>query len=340
VFDMLGNVAELCQDWYGDYPDGAVADPLGAPEGKFRVIRGGGFCDRPSAGDRFSATPSYRLSHFGFRVVRELPGPGAGPRTVALIAATTEEYRDWLQRMQKTGYRPTFVSTHRLGKGDPCFVALAVRDGKEYPWEATVRLDPDEDQEAFNKLTARGYRPISAGGCLEEKVLRYDGLYVRDGERLWDNQVVDSIPAYTEALQKLAEEKLRPLEIRSFRIGKKRRIAILAERAGGVPHLVRIDMTDAEYQAFLAEGKSKGFRPLSVFAYPDAGEPRFAAVLLKDNPALEWMEKHDVPLEQMRRENDRLTTQGFRPVAILGYWSGNRVRYLGVWVKDALGGGG
>jgi formylglycine-generating enzyme required for sulfatase activity len=41
LHDMLGNVWELCQDWFGAYPGGAVVDPQGPDTGWYHVIRGG-----------------------------------------------------------------------------------------------------------------------------------------------------------------------------------------------------------------------------------------------------------------------------------------------------------
>ena len=41
LYDMSGNVHELCSDWYGDYSSSPQTNPEGPSNGKYRVLRGG-----------------------------------------------------------------------------------------------------------------------------------------------------------------------------------------------------------------------------------------------------------------------------------------------------------
>ncbi len=72
LYDMSGNVMEMCQDWYGEYGSEEQTNPQGAPNGTERVVRGGDFQDHWMyciVSTRDNQPPHWRTVSKGFRLV-------------------------------------------------------------------------------------------------------------------------------------------------------------------------------------------------------------------------------------------------------------------------------
>ena len=76
IYDMTGNAAEWCQDWYNEnyYVNSPDENPVGPEDGENKVIRGGSWKDLDgecTVFNRQSAKNGYRSAHIGFRCVMD-----------------------------------------------------------------------------------------------------------------------------------------------------------------------------------------------------------------------------------------------------------------------------
>jgi formylglycine-generating enzyme required for sulfatase activity len=84
IYDPVGNIAQWCWDWYGDYPKEAQLDPRGpGPRSGHRVYRGGSWFSYGRdlrCACRFHDTPQFRLDMIpgGLRLARSEGIAGTG----------------------------------------------------------------------------------------------------------------------------------------------------------------------------------------------------------------------------------------------------------------------
>lgn len=145
VYDMMGNVEEWVQDWYGYYNPEETIDPVGPAEGDFKVTRGGSHNNHIQhlrSANRMSSATNDKHYLLGFRVVRipagnEVKNPSWDQPT-----------RPWAENVKKSSYdwpEPSDVpefSMHTLYELVP-----QQEDGSHYGSDTQMRqfgFDPDE----------------------------------------------------------------------------------------------------------------------------------------------------------------------------------------------------
>lgn len=75
LVSMHGNAGEWCHDWLGFIPGGADTDPIGAPDGSCRAMRGGSYLSVASlsrSASRSGLPPDFAAPYSGIRLVRTM----------------------------------------------------------------------------------------------------------------------------------------------------------------------------------------------------------------------------------------------------------------------------
>jgi formylglycine-generating enzyme required for sulfatase activity len=74
LYDMHGNMGELCSDWYGEYDLKETSNPKGPETGGQKVLRGGGFwvsAQECRSASRVGVPAVNRGAGIGFRIVKD-----------------------------------------------------------------------------------------------------------------------------------------------------------------------------------------------------------------------------------------------------------------------------
>jgi len=115
LYDMHGNVWDMCQDWYGPYASGTQIDPRGPTLGSGRVCRGGSFNILHSecrTAFRMSYPPDRQHDAFGARVALSLP---AAHPAVGVPTAGTAQAKTYVNPTDGSTMVPVPGGTFRMG---------------------------------------------------------------------------------------------------------------------------------------------------------------------------------------------------------------------------------
>jgi CubicO group peptidase (beta-lactamase class C family) len=113
-------------------------------------------------------------------------------------------------------------------------------------------------------------------------------------------------------------------------------LLLLAATSVAQPYISRHNMSSAQYQTEVNKWTNPpyNYRITQVSGYSDAGQDRYAAIFEKETGPL-YVARHDMTPAQYQAQVNTLSEQGYRPVQVSGFPSGNNCKYAAIFFKEA-----
>jgi hypothetical protein len=262
-------------------------------------------------------------------------GPVVEDRHTVLVDVDLDAYQAWLDRMRATGYRPNFVNAHATA-GGPRFAALAVKakDVDGLRWEAYVDPTGEANQRRFDEMKKRGRLIGESHFALHGSTAHATLWDTSSGGGGFAAYSFRDSRDYERKLLEMKAKNMRPAFASPHPMVSSRRFSVIFRTDDGTDWMARPDLTAEQFRAALDEWRPKGYYPASAAAYPDGDTPRFALVMVREDPRREWAERHGLTMAQLLEELEAGKASGHHPTVISGYRQGGESRYLAVWVQD------
>ena len=97
--------------------------------------------------------------------------------------------------------------------------------------------------------------------------------------------------------------------------------------------VARHNLTSAQYQTEVNKWVNLGYRLTQVSGYSDNGQDRYAAIFEQESGP-QWAARHDLSSAQYQTEYNNLTSQGYRPIQVSGFPSGNQAKFAAIFIKE------
>jgi hypothetical protein len=260
------------------------------------------------------------------------PAARAGVPFNTVHGVSAEAYQAWINKTIKEGYRAVHVSVCGMGGAAPRFSAVALKNGKNYPWEAHHGLTAAQYSKHCDDLYKKGLRVVSVSGYRQNNATRFAALWVKDGAN-WVGRHDLTAQQYAQNCGELNKKGFRVSCVSGYPAGND--VHFVAVWVADKKEWVgRHHLTEAQYRQAYAEFWPKGYRPVSITAYPLGKETRFAVVFTREGGKDSVVARHNLTATRYQNDLDRWAKAGGRPLAVTGYpWQGQML-YAAVFTGD------
>jgi CubicO group peptidase (beta-lactamase class C family) len=196
-------------------------------------------------------------------------------------------------------------------------------------------MTSQEYQNEANLRASQGYRVIDVSGYAVGGVDRYAAIWSRSASSTTFSRHNLSASEYQQSVSSFAQSGYYPTHVSTYAINGQPRFAVIWDTALGKQWVARHDLTSQQYQQETDTWTRQGYRTTLVSGYTINGQPRFAAVWIKDSVYVPFASRHNLSQQQYQAEDQYWRQQGYQLVSTSGYVNNNQDNYAAIWEKRA-----
>jgi len=207
-----------------------------------------------------------------------------GPAVEARHDLTAKQYEKTADELKKKGFRPVHLSGYEAN-GEARFTAVWEKEPKDAPaWEAYHDLTSDDYRKLYADLTKKGSRPLRVSGYVVGKETRYATIWEKEEKNgpTWHTRRDLTAAQYQDVFNEQLEKKHRLIHVAGYTIDGEERFAGVWEKSAALGWHSKHGMDAKQYEAALADLKTKGFWPVQVNIYAVGGQARYAGLWARD----------------------------------------------------------
>lgn len=253
---------------------------------------------------------------------------------VARHNLSAAQYQDAFDDYVKQGFRLSTVSGYTCG-GQERYIALwEKKAGAE--WAARHGLSGQDYQAAFDDFNKKGFRLIHVSGYGVGNQAKFAAIWDKSAGPSWAARHNLTAAQYQKAFDDFSKQGFRLVHVSGYVVNNVEYFAGIWEKSAG-NYIARHNLTSSQYQQAFNDFTKQGYVLKTVSGYTKNGTNLYAAIWEKEASPL-WGARHGVSNGNYQYVFDNMYYQGYKPVYVNAYASGNSCEYNAIWTNTNMKG--
>lgn len=269
---------------------------------------------------------------------------------VILLTQSAVQGQAWIARHGLTGaqYQTEFNTNGQNGFRLTCVNGYTHNGQERYAaiWEKITGpamathhgMTGAQYQTKFNEYKQQGYRLTHVSGYGVGSAAKFAAIWEKKSGGAWAARHNLTAAQYQTEFNNFKNQGYRPVHVSGYVVNNMEYFAAIWEKKSGGAWEARHNLSGAQFQTTFNTLGGQGYVLLNVSGYTKNNTNYYTGIWEKTSSPPRYV-RHGITAQNYQHVFDNMYYQGYRPIMVQGFASGNSSRFNGIWVNKNYSGG-